>query len=71
MISVRQKPAAETAGDRIIIALDVESAAQAREIVSELKDHVGAFKVGLQLFTNSGSEFVRELADAGIKVRKL
>ncbi len=54
--------------DRIILALDVETAAEARSIITELKDEVGAFKIGLQLFTSAGPSFVREIADAGVKV---
>lgn len=54
--------------DRIIVALDVADAAAARAIVSELKDSVGAFKVGLQLFAASGPEFVRELVTSGAKI---
>ena len=54
--------------DRIIVALDVADAAAARAIVGELGDSVGAFKVGLQLFTVAGPEFVRELVDSGAKV---
>jgi orotidine-5'-phosphate decarboxylase len=53
---------------RLIIALDVPTAAEARGIVDELRDHVGAFKVGMQLFTAAGPEFVRELSAAGHKV---
>ena len=34
--------------DRIIVALDVDSAGEAAAIVSELNGRVGAFKVGLQ-----------------------
>lgn len=56
------------AGERIIVALDVSSADIALEIVSELKDHAGAFKVGLQLFTSAGPAFVRKLVESGIKV---
>ncbi len=54
--------------DRIIVALDVSDVAAARAIVGELEDSVGAFKVGLQLFTASGPEFVRELVDSGAKI---
>lgn len=53
---------------RLIIALDVPTAAEARGLVAELRDHVGAFKVGMQLFTAAGPEFVRELTAAGDKV---
>jgi len=54
--------------DRIIVALDVDSAEKAREITRELTGQVGAFKVGLQLFTLAGPEFVRELAADGHKI---
>ena len=47
---------------RIIVALDVESAAHARGVVDELREDAAAFKIGLQLFTAAGPEFVRELA---------
>lgn len=54
--------------DRIIVALDVATAAEARDISDELTGHVGAFKIGLQLFTAAGPAIVRELADDGKKV---
>lgn len=54
--------------ERVIIALDVASAAAARELVAELRGHVGAFKIGLQLFTAAGPGFVREVVEAGHKV---
>ena len=47
---------------RIIVALDVETAAEARGIVDELAGHPAAFKIGLQLFTAAGPDFVREVA---------
>jgi orotidine-5'-phosphate decarboxylase len=56
------------AKDRVIIALDVPSEVDARRAVDELKGRVGAFKVGLQLFTAAGPGFVRELTAAGYKV---
>ena len=56
------------AKDRIIVALDVQDAVAARGIVAELGDSVGAYKVGLQLFTAEGPAFVRELVDSGAKI---
>lgn len=56
------------AKDRIIVALDVDSVDAARSIVAELADSVGAFKIGLQLFTLAGPEFVREITNAGHRV---
>lgn len=60
-----QRPPAK---DQIIVALDVETAAQAREIVSGLRGEVGAFKIGLQLFTAAGASLVREVVSAGERV---
>ncbi|MEQ1921255.1 MAG: orotidine-5'-phosphate decarboxylase [Pyrinomonadaceae bacterium] len=54
--------------DRIIVALDVDSAEKAREITRELAGNVGGFKIGLQLFTLAGPEFVRELAADGHRI---
>lgn len=47
---------------RVIVALDVDSADVARDIVSELRSEAAAFKIGLQLFTAAGPDFVREMA---------
>jgi len=54
--------------DRIIVALDVESVDTARELVAELGDSIGAFKIGLQLFTTAGPDFVREITGSGHRV---
>lgn len=54
--------------ERIIVALDVATAENARKIINELKNEVGGFKIGLQLFTSAGASFVREIVDAGGKV---
>lgn len=54
--------------DKLIVALDVSKELQAREIVSQLKNEVGGFKVGLQLFTAIGGTLVREMAKSRIKV---
>jgi orotidine-5'-phosphate decarboxylase len=58
----------ENIRQRIIVALDVPTANEARRLVDELGDAVGAFKVGMQLFAAAGPEFVRELTSRGIKV---
>lgn len=58
----------DRAKDRIIVALDVETAGEARDLVSELSGSVGAFKIGLQLFTAEGPTFVRELAGSGARI---
>jgi orotidine-5'-phosphate decarboxylase len=48
--------------NRVIVALDVETADEAREIVVQLGNRAAGFKIGLQLFTAAGPEFVREIA---------
>lgn len=54
--------------EQIIVALDVATAAEARQVINELSGEVGAFKIGLQLFTAAGASFVRETIEAGAKI---
>ena len=54
--------------EKLIVALDVESAQQARDLISSLRDLVGMFKVGSQLFTAAGPKIVREIVEAGSRV---
>ena len=42
--------------DRIIVALDVDTVEQALNLILELGDSVGMYKVGLQLITRAGPE---------------
>ncbi len=56
------------AQDRLIFALDVGSAAEAEELVTELRPTVSFFKVGLQLFIAAGPEIVRWLTSQGLEV---
>ena len=56
------------AKDKIIVALDVATVNEARSLVDELRDGVGAFKIGLQLFTAAGPEFVKGLVESGAKI---
>ena len=55
------------AKDRIILALDVDSLEEARGLVQELKEHVGVFKVGLQLFSAVGPDVFKMIEDEGAK----
>jgi len=52
----------------IIIALDVENAAEARKIVASVGDSVSFYKVGLELYASAGMSYVRELKDHGHRV---
>lgn len=58
----------ETAKDRIILALDVDDLDEAEKLVVELKDYVGYFKIGLQLFTSYGLNAIKMIRDNGGKV---
>ena len=52
----------------IIVALDVESAAEARALVRRLGPHVGFYKVGMELYAAAGMDVVRELLGQGKEV---
>ena len=54
--------------DRLIVALDVPHQDAARELAARLSGHVGMFKVGSQLFTAAGPDFVHEMTAGGQKV---
>ncbi|HEV2803174.1 MAG TPA: orotidine-5'-phosphate decarboxylase [Pyrinomonadaceae bacterium] len=54
--------------NKLIIALDVETAGEARRLFSLLGAQAGMFKIGSQLFTAAGPEFVRELVNGGARV---
>ena len=53
---------------RLIFALDVATVPEALELVKLLRDEVGMFKVGKQLFLHAGPEFVREITQHGADV---
>lgn len=54
--------------ERIIVALDVPSDQQAKEIVKRCESHVGYYKVGLQLFMAHWFDTVDWIVDRGHKV---
>jgi len=55
--------------ERLIVALDVPSAAEARALVERLGDAVRFYKVGLELFSAGGTfELIEWLAARGCKV---
>jgi orotidine-5'-phosphate decarboxylase len=54
--------------DRLIVALDVPGATQARQIVQTIGDAATTYKIGKQLFTAEGPQIVRDLVASGRKV---
>lgn len=47
--------------ERLIFPLDVSNKKEAEKFISRLKDHVGLFKVGLELFVAEGPAFLQFL----------
>ncbi|MGJ8640992.1 MAG: orotidine-5'-phosphate decarboxylase [Opitutaceae bacterium] len=52
----------------LILALDLETREEALAMLDRLGDSLEWVKIGLQLFTAYGPDFVREIADKGYKV---
>jgi orotidine-5'-phosphate decarboxylase len=53
---------------RLIVALDVSSAAAAQKIVAAVGDSAVCYKVGMQLYTAEGPRVVRDLVASGRRV---
>ena len=53
------------AKDRIIFPLDVPSFEEAKHYIDLLSSRVGMFKVGLELFVQSGPEIIQFIRRAG------
>jgi len=51
--------------ERLIVALDLDSVAEAEAMVARLGDAAAFFKIGYQLALAGGFDFARALADAG------
>src|SRR5262247_1089365 len=45
----------------ILVALDVDTAAEARQLADRLRGVAGGFKIGKQLFTSEGPSIVKDL----------
>jgi orotidine-5'-phosphate decarboxylase len=54
--------------DRLLVALDVDTAAQAIALAERLRSVAGGFKVGSRLFTSSGPGVVERLVERGDRV---
>lgn len=58
----------KSARDRLIIALDVATRAEATALADQLRPFAATMKVGLQLFIAEGPDLVRALRDNGVDV---
>lgn len=57
-----------SAKDRIVLALDTDSLEEVERLVTLLKDYVGYFKVGPQLFTSCAYESIDLIKNLGGKI---
>ncbi len=57
-----------TTANPLIIALDIETPEEARELVRKIGGACRFYKVGLELYASAGPGFVRELIDEGNEV---
>ena len=55
-------------GDRLLVALDVDSAERALALAGQVRGVAGGLKVGSRLFTMAGPDLVRRLVDSGARV---
>lgn len=53
--------------EKIVLALDVDTLEEAKSLIMELKDFVGVFKVGLQLYTQNGNEIIDFMNEQGLE----
>ena len=61
-------PASPQMRERLIVALDVSTAAEAQSLIQRIGDSAGIYKVGLQVFTAEGPKIVRDLVSSGRQV---
>ena len=54
--------------NKLIVALDVDNAQKALQLVAALRGIPGMFKIGMQLFTSAGPDLVREIIRSGERI---
>lgn len=52
--------------EKIVLALDVDTLEEAKKLILELKDYVGVFKIGLQMYTQNGNEIIDFMIEQGL-----
>lgn len=67
-MTVRSAGLRERARERLIFALDVSTAREAGVLIRQLKDSVGMFKVGKQLFLREGPRILSYIHERGGEV---
>jgi orotidine-5'-phosphate decarboxylase len=60
--------ARQSVTEKVLVALDVESRAEAQALSETLRGSVGGFKIGSRLFTAEGPAMVRTLTERGDRV---
>jgi orotidine-5'-phosphate decarboxylase len=68
LIPGSDRPSPNAPREKLIVALDVSSAAAAQKIVTAVGDSALTYKVGMQLFTAEGPQVVRDLVASGRRV---
>lgn len=58
----------ETAREKLIVALDVDTLEEAVGWAERLRPYAGAFKVGMQLYASEGPRVIKELQARGCRV---
>ena len=57
-----------SAGDKLILALDVPEYSRALELITMFEDYIKIFKVGLELFIAAGPKIIEDINEKGKKV---
>jgi len=65
---IHNDPRDNPAREKLIVALDVSTAAAAQKIVAAVGDTALTYKVGMQLYTAEGPQLVRDLVTSGRRV---